>query len=136
MLYCGMDEEINSNETNAFIVMWDCYGLESCVDITEDLARGNQFEHESIFERIKNPEEEPHNTFVDKVSKMVHMMQLRARFNPQREYEIYSVHTAKSVTKEQLESLFNQDPQSGADLIRERGTQLLSHRSKQERVIR
>ena len=119
-----------------FVLSWDCYGLEACVDITEDVNRGNDFEKESLFDRIKNPDEEPHNTHVAKLNKMIHMMQLRARFNPQREYEIYSVHTSKSVTKEQLEALFNQDPQSGADLIRERGTQLLSHRTSQERVIR
>lgn len=121
---------------NKFLLSWDCYGLEACVDITEDVGRGNDFERESLFERIKNPEQEPHNDAIAKLNKMIHMMQLRARFNPQREYEIYSVHTSKSVTKEQLEALFNQDPQSGADLIRERGTQLLSHRTSQERVIR
>lgn len=114
-----------------FIIAWDCYGLEACVDVTEDVARGNDFEKESIFERLKNPEEEPHNEHVAKINKMVHMMSLRARFNPQRNYEIYSIHTTDGITKEDLVTMFENSPQAAADLIRDRGTQLLSHRDTQ-----
>lgn len=116
---------------NKFLLSWDCYGLEACVDITEEIERGNNFEKESIFERIKNPEEEPHNEPVAKLNKMIHMMQLRARFNPQRNYEIYMLNTTNSVSKEDIEGWFQESPQAAADRVREIGIQLLSHRDTQ-----
>lgn len=122
-------------DTNVFLIFWDCYGLESCVDITEHMREGNAFEHENLFERIKNPEEDPHNEHVHRVNHMINSMSMRARFNPQRNYELYFIHTVKSITTEQFETMFAEDPQSAAELIRERGQQLLSHRSTTERVI-
>ena len=122
---------------NKFLLSWDCYGLEACVDITEEVGRGNDFERESLFERIKNPEQEPHNEHVIKLNKMIHMMQLRARFNPQRNYEIYMLNTTESVSKADLEQWFEASPQAAVDRIREIGIQLLSHRDTQpeKRVI-
>lgn len=120
-----------------FILSWDCYGLEACVDITEDVERGNDFEKESLFERIKNPDEEPHNEPVAKLNKMIHMMQLRARFNPQRNYEIYMLNATDGVCKEDIEQWFEASPQEAANRVREIGIQLLSHRDTQpeKRVI-
>jgi len=120
-----------------FILSWDCYGLEACVDITDDVERGNDFERESLFERIKDPETEPHNEYVAKLNKMVHMMQLRARFNPQRNYEIYMIDATDGVSKEDIEQWFEDSPQAAADRCREIGTQLLSHRetNPERRVI-
>lgn len=120
-----------------FLLSWDCYGLEACVDITEDVERGNDFEKESLFERIKNPNEEPHNEYVSKLNKMIHMMQLRARFNPQRNYEIYMINATEGVSKEDIVQWFEGSPQAAADRCREIGTQLLSHRETQpeRRVI-
>lgn len=107
------------------------------MDITEDVERGNDFEKESLFERIKNPEDEPHNEHVSKLNKMIHMMQLRARFNPQRNYEIYMLNTTDGVSKQDLEQWFTDSPQAAVDRVREIGTQLLSHRDTQpeRRVI-
>jgi hypothetical protein len=101
------------------------------VDITEDVGRGNDLERESLFERIKNPEEEPRNEHVMKLNKMIHMMQLRARFNPQRNYEIYMLNTTESVSKADIEQWFEASPQAAVDRIRDVGIQLLSHRDTQ-----
>jgi len=122
---------------NKFLLSWDCYGLEACVDITEDVGRGNDFEKESLFQRIANPEEEPHNEHVIKLNKMIHMMQLRARFNPQRNYEIYMLNAKNSVSKADIEQWFQDSPQAAVDRVREIGIQLLSHRDTQpeKRVI-
>lgn len=122
---------------NKFLLSWDCYGLEACVDITEDVGRGNDFEKESLFQRIANPNEEPHNEHVMKLNKMIHMMQLRARFNPQRNYEIYMLNAKKGVSKADIEQWFQDSPQAAVDRVREIGIQLLSHRDTQpeKRVI-
>jgi len=122
-------------DSNVFLIFWDCHGLESCIDITEDMSRGNEFDRDSIFERIKNPEKEPHNEHVHRVNHMINSMSMRARFNPQRNYELYFIHTVKSITQDQFETMFEQDPQSAVELIRERGQKLFSHRSTTERVI-
>lgn len=112
-----------------FILFWDCYGLESCIDITEDVERGNNFEKESLFERIKNPEEVPRNEPVTKLNRMVHMLQLRAQVNPQRNYELYMINTAEGVSKTDIENWFEDSPQAAVDRVREIGTKLYSNRA-------
>lgn len=112
-----------------FILFWDCYGLESCIDITEDVERGNNFEKESLFERIKNPEEVPRNEPVTKLNRMVHMLQLRAQVNPQRNYELYMINTTEGVSKADIENWFEDSPQAAVDRVREIGTKLYSNRA-------
>lgn len=130
----GDDSE--ESVTNTFIVSWDMTGLEAVVDITQDLVLGELFEKESLFDRIKEPDADIHNEHVRKINSIIQMMTLRARANPQRHYEIYSLNTVKGIDKETLEQLFNDSPQSAADLIRERGTKLYSDRvHKKTQVI-
>ena len=120
-----------------FLLFWDCYGLESCIDITEDVERGNTFEKESLFERIKNPDEEPRNEPVIKLNRMIHMLQLRARFNPQRNYELYMINATDGVTDKDIMQWFSDNPQAAADRCREIGTVLMSNRdlTPNKRVI-
>ena len=122
-------------DTNIFILVWDCYGLEACVEITDKVRRGNDFEREKIFDLLKDPDKEPHNAAVKEINQIFFAMSMRARYNPQRHYEIYSIHTSADISKEDLASMFDNDPQGTADLIRERGTKLYSDRSTKERVI-
>jgi hypothetical protein len=112
-----------------FVVFWDCYGLESCVDITESIERGNNFEKESIFERIKNPGVEPRNEWAHKVSQMVHVMQLRAGANPQRNYELYMLNATHDMTAEDITEWFKDSPQEAANRVREIGYKLMSNRA-------
>lgn len=120
-----------------FLLYWDCYGLESCIDITEDVKLGNDFEKESLFERIKDPDNVPRNEPVAKLNKLVHMLQLRAQFNPQRNYELYMINTTKGVSKEDIEGWFEDSPQAAVDRCREIGTKLFSYRATENdrRVI-
>jgi len=121
---------------NTYIISWDQTGLEAVVDITENIARGNTFEREQIWDLLKDPSRTPRNEWVHEVNHMVGMMMMRARANPQRHYEIYSINTDDSITKEDLTQMFEDTPQTAADLIRERGNQLYSDRaSKRDRVI-
>lgn len=120
-----------------FLLFWDCYGLEACIDITEDVERGNEFEKESLFERIKNPDDEPRNEPVIKLNRMISMLQLRSRFNPQRNYELYMINATGGVTKEDVEQWFEASPQAAANRCREIGTKLMSNRdlNPEKRVI-
>jgi hypothetical protein len=58
------------------------------------------------------------------------MMVLRARFNPQRHYEVYSIAADNGITDEDIRGMFDADPQCAADIIRERGNKIFSDRVK------
>lgn len=122
-------------DTNIFLLVWDCYGLEACVDVTDQMQRGNNFEKEKIWDLLKDPDNEPQNDAVKEINKIFFTMSMRARYNPQRHYEIYSIHTQKDITQEDLVGMFDHDPQGTAELIRERGIKLYSDRATKERVI-
>lgn len=111
-------------------------GLEAVVDVTQDLVDGEVWEKEILFERLKNPDEHYLNEHARKINSILQMMTLRARANPQRHYEIYSINTVGDIDKDTLEQLFNDSPQTAADLIRERGNKLYSDRvDKRVQVI-
>jgi hypothetical protein len=113
---------------NTYIISWDMTGLEAVVDVTENIARGNEFEREKIWDILKDPERIPRNEWAHEVNQILHHMMLRARANPQRHYEIYSINTNRDITKLDLEDMFNDAPQAAADLIRDRGHRLYSDR--------
>jgi len=113
---------------NTYIISWDMTGLEAVVDITENIACGNEFEREKIWDILKDPERIPRNEWAHEVNHLVSMMMLRARANPQRHYEIYSINTNADISKTDLETMFEDSPQTAADLIRDRGHRLYSDR--------
>ena len=108
--------------SNIYIVMWHEGGLEAIVD-ARDLDAAD------TMNRLMG---EAANTFRTTLNYMV----MRARFNSQRHYELFSIHTSKDVSLEDLTSLFEEDPQSAVDLIRERGTMLYSDRQSDRVIIR
>jgi hypothetical protein len=120
---------------NLFIVSWDNTGLEACIDVTEDRDRSETFEQEKLFDIIRDPDTVPRNAHLVKVNQMVGMMIMRARANPQRHYEIYTVTSDSTVTAKDLRDLFESTPQTAADMIRERGNQLYSDRVNQKHIL-
>lgn len=111
--------------TNAYLVYWCEEGLESIIPIT-------QYEHwdaENTF-RILNNEETVRNPMTGVLQGML----LRARVNSQRHYELYAIDCDASITKEDLEQMFDDSPQTAAELIRARGHKLYSDRAVADRV--
>lgn len=122
--------------SNTFIISWDMTGLEAVVDVTQDLVAGELREKAIVFDLLKDPDQKYENEHVRKVNSILQMMTLRARANPQRHYEIYSINTVEGIDKDTLEQLFNDDPQAAANLIRDRGKKLYSDRvDKRVQVI-
>jgi hypothetical protein len=103
-------------------------GLEAVVDITNDLAMANQREKEIILDIIKEPDLKHENHHISKINRIVQSMTLRAMANTQRHYEIYYINTVPGIDQATLERLFEDSPQTAADLIRDRGTKLYSDR--------
>ena len=61
---------------------------------------------------------------------------LRARANPQRNYEIYTVQVEPDVSLKDTQNMFKDTPQEIVDLVRARGHRLYSDRLyTQDRVI-
>jgi hypothetical protein len=59
---------------------------------------------------------------------------LRARYNSQRHYEIYSVEATDGITAEDIQDMFEASPQTAADTIRRLGHCLHSDRAQKNRV--
>jgi hypothetical protein len=102
--------------------MWCNEGLECCIDITEDQQR-------HMWQKLKG---EPLSESA--VPSLNHLL-LRARFNSQRHYEIYTCEAVDGITAEDIREMFEASPQSAADTIRSRGHCIHSDRATKNRVL-
>jgi hypothetical protein len=112
--------------TNAFIFSWDHLGIEAIVPIT-------QYENHDKQNLINILSEKP--TERNPLDSIVRSLLLRARFNPQRCYEIYAVDCDASLDEAFWRKQWEENPQFTADLIRERGHKLYSDRASKQPVI-
>lgn len=112
------DEEDGRN--GYFAIMWDCYGLEAVARIPDPADR--------TFALLKGvePPSMPN----------INMWELRARFNTQRNYEIYLITATPGIDEDDIRKMFEADPQGSADTIRRIGHQFVSHRDTTKKVIR
>jgi len=109
------------SEGNVFLLSWDNTGLEACINITE-------YEKAEMWARLSNTEPPVG------ISKAVQHLMLRARANPQRHYEIYTISVDNNISKEDMCEMFNNSPQHAAELIRDRGNKVFSDRVDQQTV--
>ena len=65
----------------------------------------------------------------------LHHLILRAKFNMQRHYEIYTVEATEGISADDIRDMFEGSPQTAADTIRERGNCLHSDRVTDDRVL-
>lgn len=111
--------------TNAYLVYWCEEGLESVVPITQY----EQCDSENTF-RVLNNQEPVRNP----LNQMIQNMMLRARVNSQRHYELYAIDCETSISKEDIAQMFEDNPQTAAELFRSRGHRLYSDRAANNRV--
>jgi hypothetical protein len=108
--------------SHQFLIMWCNEDLECCIDVTEDQQR-------RMWQKLKG---EPMSESA--IPNYQHLL-LRARYNSQRRYEIYSVEATDGITAEDIREMFEADPQSAADTIRRLGHCLHSDRAERHRVL-
>jgi hypothetical protein len=114
------DEEAENSRNGMFAIMWDCQGLEAVAKVPDPA--------DHTFAVLANrPKPEVPN---------IHHWELRARFNPQRNYEIYIITATPGISENDIRDMFEADPQNAADTIRRIGHMYVSHRDTTERVIR
>lgn len=112
--------------TNAFIFSWDQLGIEAIVPIT-------QYEHHDKQNLIRILSEK--SVERNPLDSIVRSLILRARYNPQRHYEIYAVDCDESMDEKFWRTQWEEHPQATADLIRDRGHKLYSDRVTKKPVI-
>ena len=110
---------------NAYIFSWDMYGIETILPISQY----EHWEQEQLLRMLasKEPERNP-------LTSIVQALLLRARFNSQRQYEIYAVECDASCTEEFWRNQWRDHPQETANIIRERGHKLYSDRIDKSKV--
>jgi hypothetical protein len=111
------------DDADWFVVSWCCEGLEGIIPVTE-------LERQATFDILSGNEPNP-----KRVNQSINMMVLRARFNTQRHYEIYAISATPGIAADDIRSMFEDDPQYAADLIRERGTKIHSDRVNPTKVV-
>ena len=107
--------------SHQFLIMWDQLGLECCIDFTADQQR-------RMWQKLKGE-----LVSESAIPNYQHLL-LRARFNSQRHYEIYSVEATDGITAEDIRQMFEADPQGAADTIRRLGHCMHSDRATKDRV--
>ena len=122
---------------NVFLLSWDMTGLESLIDLTTLEKLHEDGEKKRMMQILSDPEaRDPGNQSGSVLNQIVQNILLRARVNQQRHYEVYTIQTTPGITEKDLWDMFNNDPQTAAELIRERGNQLYSDRvNKRTQVI-
>jgi hypothetical protein len=102
-----------------FAIMWDCHGLEAVEAVPEPA--------DTTFALLKGVEPpRPPN--------ILHW-ELRARYNSQRNYEIYIITAQDGIDTDDIVEMFTNDPQTAADTIRRIGHKFYSDRETKERAI-
>ena len=119
-----------------FLLSWDIHGLESLLDLTTLDSLREQEEKMRMLKILSDPEaRDPGDQTGAALNRTIQSILLRARYNSQRHYEVYTIQVDAKITERDMWELFNNNPQHAAELIRERGTQLYSDRIPASVVI-
>jgi hypothetical protein len=102
-----------------FAIMWDCNGLEAVAKVPDPA--------DTTFALLAN---RPKPTLPN-----INMWELRARYNLQRNYEIYIITATPGISEDDIRDMFEADPQGSAETIRRIGQKFYSDRQTKERLI-
>lgn len=101
---------MTTSKSRVYICMWDENGFETLKDCTG-------WERETFLNTIAGKDLTP-------APVNLQAMTMRARFNPQRAYEIWTFNTVEELDEEALWEIANEHPQALVNMIREKGKQL------------
>ena len=107
------------------LAFWCNEGFESIQDVTAA--------HRAAFMKALRSDE--HCPITENFNSMVTAMSMRARFNPQRNYECYTFTIDDTISVEVLQDIARDDPQAAANLFR-RGCKIFSYRTTDTRKIK
>lgn len=110
--------------SNTFVISWDMFGVEAIVNVSD-------IEKNTMWAALKGED----TSRDPNVSQIVSLIMLRARLNGQRNYEVYAIDTEDNISEKDLRTMFEEEPQGSADLIRERGRVLFDGRASTKDVV-
>ena len=113
---------MTTSKSRVYICMWDENGFEVLKDCTS-------WERHSLLNTIAGKELTPAPVNLQALT-------MRARFNPQRAYEIWTFNTVEELDEDALWSYADDNPQGLVDMIRERGKRLYGEPATTEPRIR
>ena len=102
-----MTESTTTSKNRVYICYWDCYGFETIKDCTS-------WERDSLLNTIAGKPLKPAPVNLQSLT-------LRAKFNPQRNPEIWIFNTSEEIDEDTLWEYAKENPQGLVDLIREKG---------------
>jgi hypothetical protein len=108
--------------SSTIALMWDNLGLEAAVNVS-DISK------QRIWAALQGQD-------LNKVQAEPNLLhwQLRARFNPQRHYEIYIIEVEDEITVDDIVKAFNDAPQQMADTVRRIGHKFYSDRAEEDKI--
>lgn len=106
---------------NIFLLSWDNTGIEAVINVSA-------LEAETTWNILADKQS------TTKIGSIVQHLMLRARYNSQRHYEIYTMQVEPGITEDDIREMFESNPQYSADLVRERGNKLYSDRVETGKV--
>lgn len=110
------------SKNRIYICYWDCNGFETIADCTT-------WERQSMLDTIAGKTLKP-------APVNMQAMCMRARFNPQRNPEIWTFNTEESIDEETLWEIAESDPQALVDMIRRNGKKLYGSSLGNKAVIK
>lgn len=123
-------------QSKCFILVWDMYGLESVVPVSEIEATMHAVEQQRLIDILSDPHlRDTHRSPGRTLNEIVGALLMRARINSQRCYEVYSIHVDSSIDADTLRTMFENDPQGSAELIRNRGSKIWCGRQTKKQLI-
>jgi hypothetical protein len=108
-------------KTFHYLAVWDNLGLESIFDVDAAKKEIDNFEKDQLLKILK---EEPTQKIIKPNPIPLQKLILRARFNSQRQYEIYEFTSTLGIKK--VRELFESEPQVIVDWIRQNGHKIYS----------
>lgn len=118
------DVDISQLPSNVslYVAMWDCNGLEYLYNVSA-------WDRAQVWSELTG---RPNS--VERPANPAHLI-LRAQFNSQRHYEIYTFTVDNTISEDDLREQFRDTPQAIVNLIRDRGNCLHSDRNTTKAVI-
>ena len=114
------DDEEEVSESQTYLAYWDCLGFEALVNLTEERDK-------AVMAALAGTDY--HASF-----NLNHMV-LRARYNPQRDPEIWTFNVAGGIDFDSVKAMSEASPQALVDFIRKNGQPYWREKVKQRRLI-
>lgn len=106
---------------HTFLLSWDMTGIEAVIDVTA-------IEQERSWRVLKGEVADVN------LNHLVNRIIIRARYNSQRHYEVYTLNVEDGIDADDVREMFENDPQGSAELVRSRGHKLYSDRVRDSKV--